>query len=127
MLPKERTKDSEIALARATLAFDRPTGRITIQSAYDGKFSTRCCLPQRSPENRLRSPPALRTIKKIRAEVGRNSWAVGKSPLTLPTLKNLFADCTGKHSRFHKERKATTQRANGKKSEALRVRMYLGA
>jgi hypothetical protein len=38
-----------------------------------------------------------------------------KSPLNLPTLKNLFADRQN-YSRSHRERKATTQRANGKRA-----------
>jgi hypothetical protein len=38
-----------------------------------------------------------------------------KSPLNLPTLTNFFADRAGKHSGSHREKKATTQRANGKR------------
>jgi hypothetical protein len=39
-----------------------------------------------------------------------------KSQLNLPTLTNFFADRTGKHSGSHREKKATTQRANGKRA-----------
>jgi hypothetical protein len=77
------------------LPFERPTGPITTQSAYGGKFSTCCFLPQHSPGNGLRSPPALRTIKKdpsrSRENFGRRLGGM-KSPLNLPKLKNLFAD-----------------------------------
>jgi hypothetical protein len=39
-----------------------------------------------------------------------------KAPLNLPTLTNFFADRPGKHSVSHREKKATTQRANGKRA-----------
>jgi hypothetical protein len=49
----------------------------------------------------------------------------GKSPLNLPTLRYFFADRTGKYSCSLKERKATTQRANGKRAVASQVRAIL--
>jgi len=49
-----------------------------------------------------------------------------KSPLNLPTLTNFFADRTGKHSRSHREKKATTQRANGKRADSFECAGILG-
>lgn len=50
------------------LAFNRPTGPNTSQSAYGGKFLT-CWFPASAiVGSRLRSPPALRTTKKIYPE-----------------------------------------------------------
>ena len=107
-------------------AFDRPTGPITTQSAYGGKFSTSCLLPPHSLGSRLSSPPALRMIKKIRAGVGGISCALGRSEVTtqFAYAQEFLCRRHGSHSRSHKDRKATTQRANGKRAAAFRVRAY---